>query len=402
MNKKIVTVLAIGSIMTSASMAYSASTLMQIGRSPFHRPPLASTQDLASMAQTQTADMREGFEKAGCPELFDPFMKQIAAGNIESKDYPKGSQFEWMFFKRKGTGEVRLSRELTWGNEVPFPAYVVKVVQDSTLYTFAVPLGCGNVALAGEEPFEEPVAEVVVEKQPPVCRAMVSPVKAFSGSSVAVDASGSTDPDGKVTSMKMVTLDENGQPLSEQVVAGGLVGSIVLPAGAKSVQTTVTDDDGLTATSPECMAPVTVVKRTNFIADVGAYHMFDPGNWVFGRVGLEYRFDENWSVLGLAGYAQHVQGSDGASAVLVDVLGQYRVDRLFFNLGVGGWLSTNDDGDGDYDDTDADLIAGMGYRIYGEPDAFNASLFVEARSAFDELGSPVDSGRVGGGVRFNF
>jgi hypothetical protein len=404
MNKKFVTVLAIGSIMASASMAYSASTLMQIGRSPFHRPPLASTQDLAAMAQDQAADMQKGFEKAGRPELFAPFMEQIAAGNIESKDYPKGSQFEWMFFKRKGTGEVRLSRDLTWGNEVPFPAYTVKVMQDDMLYTFAIPLGCGNVALADAEPVEEvvEVVEVVAENQPPVCRAMVSPVKSFSGSSVAVDASASTDPDGQVTGMKMVALDENGQPLSEQMVEGSLVGSIVLPAGAKSIQTSVTDDGGLSATSPECMTPVTVMKRTNFLADIGGYHMFDPGNWVFGRVGLEYRFDENWSVLGLVGYAQHVQGSDGASAVLVDVLGQYRMDRLFFNLGVGGWLSTDDDGDGDYDDTDADIIVGMGYRIYGEPDAFNASLFVEARSAFDELGSPVDSGRLGGGIRFSF
>ncbi len=400
MNKKILAAFAAGTIVASASVAYSATTLMQIGRSPFHRPPLASTQDLLDMVQSQAADVKKGFEKAGRPELYEPFMEQIAASDIETVDYPKGSQFEWMFFKRKGTGEVRVSRDLTWGNEIPFPAFTVNVVENGTRYTFAIPLGCGNVAFVGEEPVEE--IKVVEEvKKPPVCRAQVSPLKGFYGEAFNVDASASTDPDGQITGMKVLALDGNGQPMAEEVVEGSLVGSIILPVGAKSIQTTVIDNDGLTASGPECSTPVSAIKRTKVIADVGAYHMFDPGNWIFGRLGLEYRFDENWSVLGLVGYAQHFQGADGASAVLVDVLGQYYVDRLSFNFGIGEWISVDED-DGDYDDTDTDLILGMGYMVSGDRDAFNATLFLEGRVAFDEMGRPIDTGRFGGGVRFSF
>jgi hypothetical protein len=48
------------------------------------------------------------------------------------------------------------------------------------------------------------------------------------------------------------------------------------------------------------------------------------------------------------------------------------------------------------------MIAGFGAMVYGEPEQFNASLFVEARSAFDEFDELGRYGRFGLGVRFRF
>ncbi len=402
MNVKAISAIAAGGLLLSVGPAYSATTLMQIGRSPFHRPPLASTSDFLAMVQTQAADVEKGFIKAGYPQLYRPFMEQVGSADIQMLDFPKGTHFEWMFFKRKGNGAVRVARDLTWGNKVPFPAYAFGILHEGRKYNFVIPLGCGNVALLNvEDVAEEVVEEVIIENQLPVCRASVTPVKTYWGEAVTVDASRSADADGRVVGMEMVAKDADGNVLGKELVNRGLKGSLLLPKGAKAIEVTVVDDAGASATSPACMVAVEGKSRVNMVADVGAYHMFDPGTWVFGRIGLEYHANESCSILGMAGFAPHVGGSDGDSAVLVDILGQYQMDRFFVNLGLGGWIS-NGDNDIDYEDNDLDVIAGLGYRLVGEDGGFSTSLFTEMRSGVDELGKIIDCGRFGAGLRFRF
>ncbi len=398
MNAKLVAATVAGSLIFMGGSAYSASTLMQIGRSPFHRPPLASTADLLSMVQKQAADVKKGFEKTGRPELYPLFMEQIASADIQMKDFPKGTFFEWMFFKRKGSGAVRVARDLTWGNEVPFPAYTFAVVDGNKRHIFAIPLGCGNVALLGTEIIEE---EIVVPNQPPVCSATISPVKTYWGEPVTIDASSSSDTDGTIVAMEVAALDSEGNPISKEIIKDSLTTSMLLAQGTKSIQVSVIDDAGEMASSPACVADVKGLKRMNPVADIGVYRMFDPGTWVFGRVGLEYHFDENWSVLGLLGFAPHIDGNDGDSAALIDVLGEYKVDRFFVNMGLGGWLSNGDD-DLDTEDSQLDLIVGAGVRLYGEENEFNTSLFTELRSGVDEFNDIMEYGRFGAGLRFRF
>ncbi len=402
MNVKAISAIAAGGLLLSTGSAYSATTLMQIGRSPFHRPPLASTSDFLAMVQTQAADVEKGFIKTGYPQLYQPFMEQVGSADIQMVEFPKGTHFEWMFFKRKGNGDVRVARDLTWGNKVPFPGYTFGIVHEGRKYTFVVPLGCGNIALLNSEEMVKEVAEeVVIENQPPVCRASVAPVKTYWGEAVTVDASRSSDSDGRVIGMEMAARDADGNVLGKELVKRGLKGSLLLPKGAKSIEVTIVDDAGATATSPACKVAVEGKSRVNMVADVGAYHMFDPGTWVFGRIGLEYHVNDAFSILGLAGFAPHTGGEDGDSAGLIDILGEYRMDRFFVNFGFGGWLSKGDD-DIDYEDKDLDVIAGLGYRLGGEDGGFNTSLFTEMRSGVDELGKIIDCGRFGAGLRFRF
>ncbi len=398
MKKELMLAVAAGSLLFSSGVAYSASTLMQIGRSPFHRPPLASVTDLQEMVQHQAADLQKGFEKAGYPQLYQPFMEQIGSVAIEKLDFPKGTHFEWMFFKRKGSGVVRVVRDLFWGNDVPFPAYAFAIIHDGRQYNMAVPLGCGNVALLGVEDVE--TIEIVVN-QAPVCRASVTPVKTYWGENITIDASSSSDADGRVVGMEVVVTDSNGKTVEQEIVDNSLTLSLPLVRGAKSVEVFVVDDAGDSATSDACMVDVQGQSRVNVVGDVGVYRMFDPGTWVFGRMGVEYIINDNWSVLGMVGLAPHVGGDDGKRAVMFDLLGQYRIDRFFVHLGVGAWMSSGDN-DRDTEDDDMDIIAGMGYRIYGEEGDFNTSLFTELRSAVDEMDEISDYGRFGAGLRFRF
>jgi hypothetical protein len=84
------------------------------------------------------------------------------------------------------------------------------------------------------------------------------------------------------------------------------------------------------------------------------------------------------------------------------VLGEYSFgSRYFIDLGLGAWITDGDD-DLPTENSQVDLVAGVGARVYGEPEDFNASLFVELRSAFDELDEMDEYGRFGAGVRFRF
>ncbi|MFW2366747.1 MAG: hypothetical protein ACN4GW_10035 [Desulforhopalus sp.] len=406
MERKITAVITVLLLVGMMSVAQAATTLTQIGRSPFHQPPLTSVDDLHSMVQDKQGEVEKGFSLAGRSDLYKPFMEQLPQAQIDSVEFHKGSTFEWMFYKKKGKGAVRVVKDVTWGSDTPFPGFKFDVDKDGNRYTFAIPNGCGNIALIGMSKIPAvaaaPAPITPPANQPPTCGAVVTPVEAFCGGATTVDASSSTDSDGTITRMSIAVVDAQGQVVSEQVVdGGGLVADIAMPCGPNTVKVTVTDNDGQSSTSAECTVNVSGSSRTRFIADLGYYRQFDPGNYLFGRVGLEYKINEDFSILGMVGGAPQISGTDGESAFIADLLGEYSFSRYFVDFGVGAWLTDGDD-DNDAEDSQLDLIAAFGARIYGEPEDFNASLFVEVRSGIDELDKLYEYGRFGFGVRFRF
>lgn len=147
-----------------------------------------------------------------------------------------------------------------------------------------------------------------------------------------------------------------------------------------------------------------------FVADVGYLHQSDPADYLLLRAGVEHSLSERLSLLAMVGGAPHLSGTDGTDAFLVDFLLQYdwfrfrfgnQWSQAFIGIGAGGWITDgNDDLPGE--DSDVDLIANIGARIYGQPQGFNASLFFEARSAFDEFDTLGEYGRFGAGLRCRF
>jgi hypothetical protein len=228
----------------------------------------------------------------------------------------------------------------------------------------------------------------------------VSSVRAFCGDIITVDASGSKDPDGTISKMTISFVDDQGNVVSEQAVDGGLVAQTAVPCGTHKMKVTLYDNQGAVSAPGQCEATITGVNRLKPVADLGYYRQFDPGHFGFGRVGMEYMFNDSWSVLGMVGGALKYRGIDGAHALLLDLLAEYKfADRYFIDLGVGGWITDGED-DRDTEDSQLDLIGAFGARVYGEPDQFNASVFAELRNAPDE--DIVEYGRFGLGVRFRF
>ncbi|MGR0482486.1 MAG: hypothetical protein ACTFAL_14085 [Candidatus Electronema sp. V4] len=148
-----------------------------------------------------------------------------------------------------------------------------------------------------------------------------------------------------------------------------------------------------------------------FVGDIGYFKQTDPADYAFGRIGAEWSpfaagsGFENVSFLAMLGVSAQVGGDDGDDALLLDVFAQYNwkagdVDG-WVGLGLGGWI-TSGDVDDDSGDTDIDVMANVGARVYGDPNAFNASLFLEIRSAVDEFDGLAEYGRFGGGLRLKF
>ncbi|WP_339138669.1 MAG: hypothetical protein WGN25_10090 [Candidatus Electrothrix sp. GW3-4] len=144
-----------------------------------------------------------------------------------------------------------------------------------------------------------------------------------------------------------------------------------------------------------------------FVGDLGYLRLSDPADYLFARLGVEYSpFTgtslENLSFLAMAGAAPKLDGSDGDDALLLDVFAQYNWSGAFdgfIGLGFGAWITDNDS-DLDSDDSDLDFLANIGARVYGDPDGFNISVFLEARNAVDELSDMDQYGRYGIGLRF--
>jgi hypothetical protein len=147
-----------------------------------------------------------------------------------------------------------------------------------------------------------------------------------------------------------------------------------------------------------------------FVTDAGYLHQSDPGDYLLLRAGIEHSLSERLSFLAMVGGAPHISGTDGDDALLVDFLLQYDWFRFMFGnqwssafvgVGMGGWITSGND-KLDAEDTDVDVIANIGARIYGQPETFNASLFFEARSAVDEFDEIANYGRFGAGLRCRF
>ena len=138
-----------------------------------------------------------------------------------------------------------------------------------------------------------------------------------------------------------------------------------------------------------------VLKRGQLVADIGFLHQPDPANYLLFRVGYGYRFHENYSVLGMVGFAPVVSGDDDTDSILADLTASYHLGRMHIGGGLGLWHSSRNDR--------LDLILlNTGYRIYGAPYQRHVSLFLEARAAVDELNDLDKYIRFGGGVRVHF
>ena len=381
-------------LLLSVCTAQAATTLTVIGRHPFYKPPLKSVNDLRSMVQTQQTAIMEGLQAAGTPELYTPLMQQFAQAQVQQVEYQPGENFHWMLFRPNGVGRVKAARDLTWGGKAALSGYEFFIDAGDKRYIFAVPLFCGNLALkevvlAPERVVQVPGPERIVEKivEVPGPERIVEKIVEVPGPERIVE--------------KIVEVPGPERIVEKMVQVPGPERIVKVPGPERIVEKLV---EAAPQCCPECIYPV------RFVADMGYLRLSDPADFGFGRIGVEYAFNQRLSFLGMIGGAAKADGSDGDDAWLVDFMLQYNLfflqvadawNPVFLGFGLGGWMSNGDD-DIDSEDSDIDIIAQVGAQIYGHPDSFNTSVFFEARSGIDEFDDLSMYGRFGAGLRFRF
>jgi hypothetical protein len=146
---------------------------------------------------------------------------------------------------------------------------------------------------------------------------------------------------------------------------------------------------------PEKPVVVAPKPKGGFIVDAGISTIVDPRTFLFGRIGYEYPLMDNLYVMGLIGGFGRVGGDDGGSAFVADAILEYRWTRVSVGFGGGYWSA---------DGGQLDLIADLGFRLGEDANTFlgKSTLFLELRSAVDEMDQMRDRGRLGLGLRYHF
>lgn len=135
-------------------------------------------------------------------------------------------------------------------------------------------------------------------------------------------------------------------------------------------------------------------KRGHIVVDLGYLHQPDPANYMLFRIGYAHRFHEHFSLLGMIGFAPVFRGDDDTDSIMADLTANYHYHRMYLGAGIGFWHSSMKDR--------ADLILNAGYRILGEANQRNLSLFVEGRLGVEDFNDFNDYVRYGGGLRYQF
>jgi len=130
------------------------------------------------------------------------------------------------------------------------------------------------------------------------------------------------------------------------------------------------------------------------LADLGLSRQPDPANYLFARVGYELPLTGKLYLMGLVGGYVRWMGETGGSAFTADAMLDYHwMDKVSLGLGAGFWSGN---------DGQIDLLANVGFLVWGVPDSKNCSIIFEARLPADNLDEIDKFGRFGVGLRERF
>ncbi len=390
------------------SVLADEARLLKIGDHPVHQPPLEQKEDLCKMMKKEKVlkFIEIGLKQASCLgvdtcSVFYKDIKNLFDSCDKNKfieiEYEKETAFWWMMFRTSGVGNIKLAKDFVWGGENPIPAYQFTITRDDKEYIFAVPKGCGNLALlkttdcpkCKDNPCED-------------CGQCSSEIDCL------IDDSKCSDKCAQCKKDKCVIGVPKDVFINKCEDCGQCSKEIECLVDEKNCSPTCAQckkDNCVVAVPKPCDNPI------RFLADLGYYRQSDPADYLFGRFGIEYKpfaQDSSFkdvSLLTMLGVVPRIKGDDGDDALLLDVIAQYNVPSpdMFIGIGLGGWF-TSGDVNHDSADSDLDIIANIGLNVgeYVGKKNSDFAVFFEIRSAVDELDALAEYGRFGAGVRFRF
>jgi hypothetical protein len=385
---------------------------------------------------------------------------------ISIVEYQPGQHIDWMLFRRYGQGRVKVAKDVTWGGKSSLSVFEFSIDKNGRRYTFAVPMQCGNLALKEtapapvvqqqqiqqvqvpvevikyvDRPVQVPVqvnvpgptvyvpkevikyvdrpvqvpVQVIKQVQVPGPTVYV-PKEVIRQVRVPVNVPGPTVYVPKEVVKYVDRVKEVQVPGPERIVrVAGPTRTVVKKIRVQGPTRTVYVDKPVikeVVKVKEVQTAATCCESPfHFVADGGYLRQSEDAEYGIGRLGVEYVLNRQFSFLALAGGAAKVNGDAGADAFLLDFLVQYNFFQcstngatwspFFMGLGIGAWM-TNGEDDVPSEDSQADFIAELGLRLFGNPTTTSVAIFLEGRVATDEIDELDEYGRIGGGLRFRF
>jgi hypothetical protein len=135
------------------------------------------------MAEKYAGDIRRGFELAGDPELYGPFMDRVGQAAYAERQLDVGAKMLWMIFRSQG--EIKVVHDLEWAGRQPLPVYSFSVQEGDRKYELIMPESCGNISLERVEPVpapaeeQKPVEPAAALKEKPEERYQISKAKIY-------------------------------------------------------------------------------------------------------------------------------------------------------------------------------------------------------------------------------
>lgn len=302
------------------------------GTTRFYRGSLATAAGLRRMSTDPAmgASMRRMLADAGVPGVSDALITALGRveenyvgvacmearpepGTVVECDVRPGESLEWMVFRPTG-GAPAVVRNVRWAGRQPFRAYLVRVADRETSYTFLVPKDCGNLSLLSTQAMAPAasVAEVAAAPAPPP-----PPPAAIVAPPPPPEPAAATPPPADE---RALAVQAPPPPATRRVrvFADGLFG--------KERRVRPLDDDALVGTGE------------------GEYAQCTP--LVGLKVGVARRFDNNWELAGAVGVALSVVRDDDKvreHALFVEAEANRWIGRGFVGGGVGLWDLTRSD-----------------------------------------------------------
>jgi len=155
-------------LMVLASLSIFAQTkkLRDIGRYKFIpiEPGTPAPAMMKLIAEKYADDIQRGFDLAGYPDLYPPFIDQVRQAAYTKADLAVGSRIPWMIFRSQG--QIRVVHDLEWAGQEPLSVFSFSVQEGGRQYTLIMPESCGNISLLRMGPVQAASPEPV-PPQPP-------------------------------------------------------------------------------------------------------------------------------------------------------------------------------------------------------------------------------------------
>lgn len=349
-----------------------------LGQHPFYKVRDMKVEDVKKMASEKAEDIQNGFDQIGYSALAKPFMEHVQSGEFELVEFAPGTKFRWMMFKKQK--KVLVKSDMVWAGKKNLAAYKTTLYFDGSLYNFLIPVVCGNISLLD-----------VMEVPKPVCALTVTPQEVEQGKPVQINVCTSSNTTKSIVTILNsngdvvktleltpddcrveVTLDDPGEYAIQDEAEGkyGLKSApcratlTVVPPAAAVGPVAVQDDKGSRGVSSG---------RSHFIGDLGFAQMKDPTNFLFIRIGYQYRLSDDFHLNFLVGPWINLSNNFYKTPFAVDVTCSYFISDFFIGGGLGYWVVK--------DDNKADLILNAGYRVFAK-EKLEGSIFLEGRMGF--------------------